>query len=89
VAEVPQYSWGAKELLELLIRAADLHEGHWILSLQVNTIPLGAPLGIINVMTGISIQRAPEPLPANAVDAAKLNPARGRRTSSDDKAGVP
>jgi hypothetical protein len=82
MAEVTLYSFAPKELLTVLIKAADLHEGDWMIAPQFNNVPLpgGPALGLIVIFAGIALQRAPASPPENAliVDAAKVNPLRSR-----------
>jgi hypothetical protein len=80
--EVQTYSFNHKELLEILIRASNIHEGTWMLQMNFgftagnfgpndeNVLP-----GIVSVVNNIGITRAPENAPkALVVDAAEVNP---------------
>jgi hypothetical protein len=81
--EVNQYLFNHKELLELLIRKADVHEGKWIIMANLGFSPGNfgpsadqmAPGAVIAILQ-MGIQRAPaETPPAMMVDAAVVNPA--------------
>jgi hypothetical protein len=81
--EVNQYSFTHKEVLELLIKKAGLHEGKWQL---LTTFSLAAafagptpdqiiPAAIVGVMN-LGIQKAaPDAPPGLTLDAAIVNPA--------------
>lgn len=85
MAEVEQYTFSHKEIVELLVKAAGVHEGHWMLQ---TTLSLGGgnvgqspnelmPVGIVMIQK-IGIQRLPAGMPPEnslTVDAAKVNPA--------------
>lgn len=72
------YSFSHKELITELIRASGVHEGRWVLALQVAITqgafgPPGAPVsprsaieanpGVLVTINKIGIQRAPEGTP--------------------------
>jgi hypothetical protein len=80
--EANQYLFSNKELLELLIRQADLHEGRWTLLANFGISPgnIGptpeqlAP-GVAIFINQIGITRAPNDTPeAVSADAAIVNP---------------
>jgi hypothetical protein len=85
MAEVNQYTFTHRELIELLIKKADVHEGEWglVLNMSVATGVMGptpeqAAPGIMVTIPNIGIQRTPPGAPqgpANiSVDAEKVNP---------------
>lgn len=90
--EASQYSFSHKELVELMIKKANIHEGTWMMMV---TFAFGAlnggptpdqvmPTGMVGVQS-IGIQKAPPDSPAPlVVDAAQVNPASSgkRRPSS-------
>src|ERR1043166_6665871 len=81
--EANQYMFSHKELVELMIKKAGLHEGKWMLSV---TFGFGAmnggpapdqqmPTGVVGVQT-VGLQRAQPESPENmTLDAAVVNPA--------------
>ena len=83
--EANQYSYNHKELVELLIRGAGIHEGEWMLSVQmgfsaINIGPEGGhnPAGLV-IINKIGVQRVQEnasPPSELVVNAAKVNPRR-------------
>ena len=85
--EASQYMFTHKELVELMVKKAGVHEGKWILSVTfgfgaVNGGPTPEqvmPTGVVGVQS-IGIQKAqsdsPEPL---TVDAAVVNPASSEK----------
>ena len=83
--EADQYSYNHKELVELLVKDAGIHDGEWMLSVQMgfsalNIGPEGGhnPAGIV-MFNKIGIQRVPDNATRPAelvVDAAKVNPRR-------------
>ena len=83
--EVNQIFFTHKELLELLIKKADVHEGKWVLSANFGfsvgnfgpTPDQIAPGGIV-VLLQTGIQRAvPETPESMTLDAAIINPKTG------------
>jgi len=83
MAEVTQYSFSHKELLEILIRDRSLHEGIWAIAFQlglgVGNVPPPAggdpvPAAIVSIVS-VGLQKAPQEGPT-ALDAAKVNPAK-------------
>jgi hypothetical protein len=91
MADVGQYVFQHREVVEALIKQQDLHEGLWGLVLQfgfgamnIGQAPIptdgGPPTGDLNpaavtVVTGIGLQRATERSNL-VVDAAEVNPQR-------------
>ena len=80
--EISQYTVKPKELTEIIIKQADIHEGKWILMVSfgftaTNAGPEGGellPSAIIGVQK-VGIQRAePNTPPELIVDAAEVNP---------------
>lgn len=81
--EVNAYTFNHKELLELLIKAAGVHEGEWML--QVNFGFSAANIGqdeesvhpaAIATVNYVGIAKAKQDSPRSLVlDAAKVNPA--------------
>jgi hypothetical protein len=80
--EAQTYNFSHKELLELLIRASNVHEGDWMLQMnfgftagnfgsnEESVLP-----GAISLVNSVGITRAPENAPkALVLDAAKINP---------------
>jgi hypothetical protein len=85
--EINQYSFSHKELVELMIKKLDLHEGKWMLLV---TFGFGAvnggptpdqvmPTGVVGVQT-VGIQKAGPDSPATlTVDAEVVNPASNEK----------
>jgi hypothetical protein len=81
--EVNQIFFQHKEVVELLIRKADLHDGKWILSVNFGfTAGLFGPTpeqtspGALVGILGIGLTRAaPDTPDALQVDASQVNPA--------------
>ena len=94
MAEVAQYVLSHKELLEILIKENDIHEGHWSLTIgfQIGVGPQGPSPdqvfpGVSIAVNQIGIQRIPEGQqtsgPGNiVVDAKVTNPARSSKKMS-------
>jgi len=86
--EVNQIFFSHKELLELLIKKAGVHEGKWVLAANFgftagNFGPSPDQLspGAIVAVTQLGITRAPSDSPEQAIlDAAIVNPARPSST---------
>ena len=82
VPEINQYVFSNKELLELLVRKAGVHEGRWVLLANFgfsagNFGPTADQMspGAIVAVTQMGIQRAqPDTPEAMSVDAASINP---------------
>jgi hypothetical protein len=81
--EVNQYVFSNKELTELLIKRAGVHEGRWILMANFGfnagnfgPSPDQAVPGAIVIVQQIGIQRAAADTPESmSLDAAVINPA--------------
>lgn len=84
MAEAVAYSFSLKELTELLVREQGITEGTWVVGFNLN---FGAGLMVIGPneapkpssfmqINHAVLERAPQPLPPHAVDAAKLAPKR-------------
>jgi hypothetical protein len=81
--EVNQLFFQHKEVVELLIRRADLHDGKWVLSLNFGLSPGNfgitpeqAVPGVVVAVTGIGLIRGGSDTPeALQVDASVVNPA--------------
>ncbi|MBI4083468.1 MAG: hypothetical protein HY423_12755 [Candidatus Lambdaproteobacteria bacterium] len=84
MAEITSITWTYQELVEMLIKAANIHEGTWMPQIQFGLAagnfgpsPPDVVPGAAVLIQKIGIQRAPEPIPPGlnlAVDAAKVNP---------------
>lgn len=81
--EPTQYSLTHQELLALIIKSANIHEGQWMLSVNFNftAANIGSgpddalPSALVQV-SHIAIQKAkPDTPPALMMDAAEVNPA--------------
>jgi hypothetical protein len=81
-----QFTWNHKELITLMVKAAEIHEGRWGLLLNYGMTPGNFGIsdaqlnpGLIVAVLGIGIQREPPgiTIPSSmVVDAAEVNPAR-------------
>ena len=86
--EADQYKFTNKELLELLIKQADVHDGRWVLLVNFafsagNFGPSSDQIlpGAVTAIQHIGIQRAGENTPVGMLlDAKKVNPRRTART---------
>lgn len=85
--ETTQYMFAHKELVEMMVKQAGLHEGKWVLSVTfgfgaINGGPTAEqtmPTGVVGVQS-IGIQKAQAESPAVlTVDAAVVNPASGEK----------
>lgn len=80
--EANQYVLNNKELLELIIKQSDVHEGRWMILVNFGISPGNygpsadqVSPGVIVAVTQIGIQRAqPETPEGVALDAAVVNP---------------
>jgi hypothetical protein len=91
--EVGQYIFTHKELTEMMVKKADLHEGKWMLMVAfafgaVNGGPSPdqmVPSAVAGVQS-IGIQKAvPESPPSLVVDAAEVNPLARTKSASGSK----
>lgn len=82
--EVSQYLFTHKELLELLIKQAGVHDGRWALAINFGFSAANfgpspdqvAPGAVVGVLA-VGIQRAtPDSPPSIVLDAAEINPAK-------------
>jgi len=84
--EVSELTWTHKELIELMIKAANIHDGRWMIELKLSFTPMNSgpsesqiSPGVIVGVTGIGIHRELPGAPsALVVDAAEVNPAPKR-----------
>jgi hypothetical protein len=89
--DVNTLSFSYTELITMMLKVADIHDGLWTLNTQFSFLAANAgptptalnPTVVVTV-TGIGIQRVTEAMPAGGsniiVDAAKVNPAvKGKR----------
>jgi hypothetical protein len=83
--EVSQFDFSPKEVLELLIKKQDVHEGIWALRFQYTLTGADIPYsrGKNNELVPGAILRIPkftlqriDAEKANSLDAAKVNPAK-------------
>lgn len=81
--EVDQYTFKYSELIEALIKSADLHEGKWqlVMTFGLAAVNLGpSPMEVVPgaavAVTNLGLQRAKEDSPPSlVVDASVVNPA--------------
>jgi hypothetical protein len=93
--KINQLFFKHEEIVELLIKKADLHHGKWVLSLNFGMSPGNFGLtpeqsvpGIVVAVTGIGLVRGgPDTPEAIQVDASVVNPAanKPRKRSSEPK----
>jgi len=84
MAEVRNYAFNHKELVELLIKKQDIHEGHWGIAIEFGLVganvsegpdnPNLLPAAIIPIRH-IGIQKFDQPTPLT-IDAARINPVK-------------
>ena len=85
MAEINQWNFTHQEVLELLIKKADVHEGTWAISFNLQMVAGTFPIspssilpGAAILIQGLALQRIPadQPQPPGAatMDAAKVNP---------------
>lgn len=81
--EANNYTFSHKEIVELMIKKADLHEGKWMIQVNFGFGVLNAgptpeqiiPSGVVGIQS-LGIQKAQPDSPAIlTVDAAEVNPA--------------
>lgn len=78
-----------KDLISLLLRENEIHEGNWVLMAMIGFAPVNigqsptgedaSPGGAV-IFQKVGIQQVSEPTP-NSVDAAQANPAKKRRST--------
>lgn len=82
MAEIKQISYTNKEVLILMLKDQNIHDGHWILGagFSFGAMTMGqsqdgtdASPTAIATLSGLNIERVPEPLPFS-VDASEVNP---------------
>lgn len=86
--EISQYTFSLTEIMEVLVKEADLHEGMWQLLISFNfgagNFPVDAKThlpGAVATIASIGLSRAEANSPPNlVVDAAKVNPVGKRPT---------
>jgi hypothetical protein len=92
MAEASQFTFTHKELVEVLIKKANIHEGKWMLLVNFGFAAInGGPTpeqvspAAMAVIQSVGIQKAPDDAPISlVVDASAVNPAeqskvRGKR----------
>jgi hypothetical protein len=93
--EVNQYTFTFKELMEMMVKKADLHEGKWMLLTNFAFAAINGgpspdqmmPTALAGVQT-IGIQKAvPDSPPSLTVDAAEVNPAPASQSKSRRRKG--
>ena len=84
MAEATQYMFDHQEVAELLVKKQGLHEGVWMLSLEIGQAAASVPApdgksffpAAINIVQRIGLKKH-EGAPSNlTVDAAEVNPLR-------------
>jgi len=86
MAEATQFVFSHKELVEILIRHQNLHDGIWAASFQLGmgNTQVPSPTGgetlpaVVVTIFGVGLQKADKEGPS-ALDAAKVNPAHPAR----------
>lgn len=82
MAEIKNISYTIKELLVLLLKDQEIHEGDWVLGASFSFTGMNiaqlkdgtdASPASVAAIKGIHIERVPEPLPFS-VNAAEVNP---------------
>jgi hypothetical protein len=89
--EVNQVFFSHKEIAELLIKKADIHDGKWVLTVNFGfstgnfgPVPEQMSPGAIVALLGIGLTRAvPEAPDAVKVDAAIVNPGPAKPQSAE------
>ncbi len=85
MAEVLNYVFSLKEVVELLIKKQDIHEGNWTITAQFGFTASNVGVGpgdpnmapaAVNIIQKIGIQKIDQTHPAfsSSVDASKVNP---------------
>jgi hypothetical protein len=86
--EANQYSFSHKELVEIMVKKAGIHEGKWMLSITfgfgaINSGPSPdqmIPTGVVGVQSIGILKAVVESPEALTVDAAVVNPASTEKT---------
>src|SRR5215831_1613614 len=90
--EASQYVFTHKELVEMMVKRADLHEGKWMMMVTFGfSVANGGPspdqmipIAVAGVQS-IAIQKATADAPPSlVVDAAEVNPAEGKSNEGKD-----
>lgn len=83
MAEPTQYTFGFEEIAQMMLKAAGIHEGRWVVGLEFNVVvaPVGIkpdeayPGAVIGAQKLILSAAGDQPTPPNLTfDATKLNP---------------
>lgn len=83
-----QHNFSQEELVVLMIKAANAHEGHYVLMFDVNIAmggftapahPTTARSGMMITFDNFTIQQVPEDTP-DSIDASVVNPAPETKT---------
>lgn len=85
MAEVTQYLFAHKEIVETLLKNLNIHEGHWAIAVEFQMAAITAgptaetqlPSCVASV-SKIGIQRSDVPLP-NTIDASQANPGAAKK----------
>jgi hypothetical protein len=93
MAEASQFTFTHKELVEALIKKADLHEGKWMLLVNFGFAAInGGPSAdqmvpaAVATIQNIGIQRAPVDAPPSLVaDATEVNPGVAPKPKSKER----
>src|SRR5436309_1603423 len=94
MAEVSQYSFSIAEITEALIKQQGLHEGQWIIAVELNInvgimgmSPETSRPGAMLLANQVQLVRAmPDQHPPHLiVDAAKVNPAKSIREAKPSR----
>jgi|GEM_PF-1696232 len=93
MTEKTKFEFTNKELVALMLKAQNIHEGNWALSanlafsaMNIGQLPNGSdasPAGVVAVV-GLAIERVSEQLPFS-VNAAEANPKPQPKKSSPKK----
>lgn len=91
--DITRYDYSKKDLLILMLKDREIHEGNWVLGVKFNftamnigQLPDGSdasPAGVVAV-ENLCLERTPEPLPFS-VNAAVANPQKSIRSTSTSK----
>jgi hypothetical protein len=82
MVETTRRIYSNKELVEMMLRDQEIHEGNWVLAANLSFTAMNfgqspdgsdaSPAGVVAV-TGVLLERVPAPLPFS-VNAAEANP---------------